>query len=220
VSFQPTIRRYRPNRGGCVVLVVIAIGGKNLPQPDQAAAALAEVAGRHHVVLTHDDSPPMVFFVHQLQEALSEEMPGRGVARLVEPSAIGREAREGTLVICGVGSALDRDGAPAVLAKRLGADVLVYLTDVSGVAERWGSRFPRPLAWATPARLRSYDLERETMGSKVESACRFVEQTGNRAAIGAFHDVAALCAGATGTQIVASGLATNDLTAVPAGSSR
>jgi carbamate kinase len=41
------------------------------------------------------------------------------------------------------------------------------------------------------------------MGPKVESACRFVERTGKRAAIGAVADAAALCAGRTGTQIVA-----------------
>jgi carbamate kinase len=40
------------------------------------------------------------------------------------------------------------------------------------------------------------------MGPKVESACRFVERTGKRAAIGAVADAAALCAGEAGTQIV------------------
>ncbi|MGH9009391.1 MAG: hypothetical protein ACRDYF_06015 [Acidimicrobiia bacterium] len=39
------------------------------------------------------------------------------------------------------------------------------------------------------------------MGPKVESACRFDEQTGKRAAIGAVHDATALCAGEAGTQI-------------------
>jgi carbamate kinase len=58
------------------------------------------------------------------------------------------------------------------------------------------------------------------MGTKVESACRFVEQTGHRAAIGALVDAAAVCAGTAGTQIVASELASDDLSAVPGGAAR
>ncbi len=37
------------------------------------------------------------------------------------------------------------------------------------------------------------------MGSKVAAACRFVEQTGGTAAIGALHDAAQILAGNAGT---------------------
>jgi carbamate kinase len=40
------------------------------------------------------------------------------------------------------------------------------------------------------------------MGPKAEAACRFVERTGRRAAIGALENAAALIAGTAGTQIV------------------
>jgi len=50
--------------------------------------------------------------------------------------------------------------------------------------------------------MRNHAFDAATMGSKVESACRFVERTGNRVAIGAVDDAVALVAGNAGTQIV------------------
>ena len=39
------------------------------------------------------------------------------------------------------------------------------------------------------------------MGPKVEAACQFVEETKNRAAIGALSSIGAIVAGDAGTQI-------------------
>ena len=39
------------------------------------------------------------------------------------------------------------------------------------------------------------------MGPKVEAVCRFVDQTGQRAAIGQLEDLAGLVAGTAGTQV-------------------
>ena len=41
------------------------------------------------------------------------------------------------------------------------------------------------------------------MGPKVEAACRFVEATGGRAAIGALTQIQQIVAGDAGTQVVA-----------------
>jgi carbamate kinase len=41
------------------------------------------------------------------------------------------------------------------------------------------------------------------MGPKLEAAVRFVEATGNRAAIGGLNEIEAIVAGDTGTQVVA-----------------
>ena len=41
------------------------------------------------------------------------------------------------------------------------------------------------------------------MGPKVEAAVRFVEATGNRAAIGGLHEIEAIVDGGAGTQVVA-----------------
>jgi carbamate kinase len=150
-------------------------------------------------------------------------VPSAEPLAVVELRTIERLTAEGVLVICaggggipvrcdvdgslhGVEAVIDKDRTAALLASLLGADVLVYLTDVPAVAEHWGSAFVRPLERATPCQLRPQRLEEATMGTKVESACRFVEQTGKRAAIGALGDAAALVAGTAGTQIVASDL--------------
>jgi carbamate kinase len=103
----------------------------------------------------------------------------------------------------GVDAVIDKDRTAALLASLLGADVLLYLTDVPAVAADFGSAFVRPILQVTAAELRSHRLDPSTMGPKVESACRFVEQTGKRAVIGAVADAAAMCAGEAGTQIVA-----------------
>lgn len=171
------------------------------------------------------------------------EPSGRGSQRavpspeplaIVELRTIERLTNQGVLVVCaggggipvrcdadgslhGVEAVIDKDRTAALLATLLGADLLLYLTDVSAVAADWGSAFVRPLDRVTPSQLRSHRFDDATMGTKVESACRFVERTGNRAAIGALTDAAALCAGTTGTQIVASNLLDDNLREAPDG---
>ena len=102
----------------------------------------------------------------------------------------------------GVDAVIDKDRTAALLASLLRADLLLYLTDVPAVAADWGSAFARPIGRVSPADLADQRFDETTMGPKVESACRFVHQTGKRAAIGAVADARALCEGATGTQIV------------------
>ncbi|HEX6153025.1 MAG TPA: carbamate kinase [Solirubrobacterales bacterium] len=101
----------------------------------------------------------------------------------------------------GVEAVVDKDLTAALLARRLGADLLVMLTDVDAVRLGWGREDERPLGAATPAELRSHDFESGSMGPKVEAACRFVEATGRRAAIGALEDAAAIARGEAGTQV-------------------
>jgi carbamate kinase len=54
---------------------------------------------------------------------------------------------------------------------------------------------------ATPAQLRACRFAAGAMGPKVEAACRFVEATGGRAAIGALADAAAIVRGQAGTTL-------------------
>jgi carbamate kinase len=104
-------------------------------------------------------------------------------------------------VLAGVEAVIDKDLAAALLARLLRADALVLLTDVAA-AERWW-RTPRaaPIGRATPAELRALRFASGSMGPKVEAACRFVEQTGGRAAIGALEQAVELVAGSAGTQV-------------------
>jgi carbamate kinase len=57
------------------------------------------------------------------------------------------------------------------------------------------------VARATPDWLRGHEFVAGSMGPKVEAACRFVEATGGRAAIGSLSDLSGLIAGEVGTQV-------------------
>src|SRR5581483_119357 len=96
---------------------------------------------------------------------------------------------------------VDKDLAAGLLARRLSADLLLLLTDVRAVHTDWGTERARPLRSTNPAELRQMSFELETMAPKVEAACRFVEATGRRAAIGALADAAAIARGEAGTQV-------------------
>lgn len=101
----------------------------------------------------------------------------------------------------GVEAVVDKDLTAALLARRLDADLLVMLTDVDAVYLDWGGAEERALGTVTPAELRRHDFAAGSMGPKVEAACRFVEATGRRAAIGGLRTAGAIVRGESGTQI-------------------
>lgn len=272
----------------------------------QAAAALAELAGEHEIVLTHGNGPQVGLLALQneayedgvgsypldvlgaesegmigylLELALRNALPerdivsvlsqvvvdradaafaapskpigpvygesearrlaaargwtvgpdGKGYRRLVpspDPRAIAELASlrvlidAGALVICaggggipiavdedggmrGVEAVIDKDLTAALLARRLEAEMLLMLTDVDAVRLDWGAAAERPLPRATPAELRAEDFASGSMGPKVEAACRFVEATGRRAAIGSLEQALAVVRRQAGTQVEA-----------------
>jgi carbamate kinase len=136
---------------------------------------------------------------------------------IVQLGAIRRLVEGGFLVVCaggggvpvvadgtghrGVEAVIDKDLASALLARELGADVLALATDVDAVYLGWGTPEQRAVAGATPEWLRGQSFAGGSMGPKVEAVCRFVEETGRRAAIGRLEDLAGLVAGTHGTQV-------------------
>jgi carbamate kinase len=76
-------------------------------------------------------------------------------------------------------------------------------TDVDGVYTGWGTPEQRRLERVTPRELRELPFAAGSMGPKVEAAVRFVEGTGNRAAIGGLAEIEAIVDGDAGTQVVA-----------------
>ncbi len=102
----------------------------------------------------------------------------------------------------GVEAVIDKDLASALLARALGAHALLLLTDVSAVLDGWPAG--TPIRDTTPAELRARRFAAGSMGPKVEAACRFVEQGGTVAAIGALEDAPALLRGERGTIVRAS----------------
>jgi carbamate kinase len=108
-------------------------------------------------------------------------------------------AADGTLA--GVEAVVDKDLAAALLGERLGADVLLILTDVQAVERDWATERARPIRHATPRELRGLDFAAGSMAPKIEAACRFVENTGGTAAIGALERAPAVLAGTAGTLV-------------------
>jgi carbamate kinase len=101
----------------------------------------------------------------------------------------------------GVEAVIDKDRSAALLARQLGADLLLLLTDVPAVEVDWGSPRARPLRHVTPEELRSFSFAPGSMAPKVDAASWFVATTARRAAIGALTDAAALIEGDAGTVV-------------------
>ena len=101
----------------------------------------------------------------------------------------------------GVEAVIDKDRASALLAEGVGADYLILATDVDAVYQDWGTPEQRPIVHASPGDFRHQAFPAGSMGSKVEAACTFVENTGRRATIGALPDIAKVAAGEAGTVI-------------------
>jgi len=101
----------------------------------------------------------------------------------------------------GVEAVIDKDLSAALLAEQLSADALLLLTDQPAVLRDWPAPARDPIRRATPAELRALALDPGSMGPKVEAACRFVERTAGRAAIGELADAARMLDGTAGTQV-------------------
>jgi carbamate kinase len=101
----------------------------------------------------------------------------------------------------GAEAVIDKDLAAALLAKQIDADLLMLLTDVENVEMDWGTPEARPIRSITVEALRQTSFVAGSMGPKVEAACRFVEATGKRAAIGSLSQAPELLRGDCGTQV-------------------
>jgi carbamate kinase len=110
---------------------------------------------------------------------------------------------DGQRTLVGVEAVIDKDLASQLLAREVGADLFVMATDVDGVYTGWGTPEQRKLERVTPSELRQLPFAAGSMGPKVEAAIRFVETTGNRAAIGGLSEIEAIVASEAGTQVVA-----------------
>lgn len=127
---------------------------------------------------------------------------GGGIPVTAEP--------DGTLR--GQEAVVDKDLTSALLARDLGADALVLLTDVPAVELGFGSSAAVAIRRSSPEALREQRFPAGSMGPKVDAACRFVETTGNRAVIGRLSDAALLLGGAAGTYVVpGAGLVTDPI---------
>ncbi|MDR7481029.1 MAG: carbamate kinase [Armatimonadota bacterium] len=106
----------------------------------------------------------------------------------------------------GVEGVIDKDLAAAVLARTLGARLLVISTAVEHVALYYGTPRAQPLGRVTLAEARRYLTEGHfppgSMGPKITAAVRFLEAGGQAVIITAPWALGRALAGETGTQIV------------------
>jgi carbamate kinase len=105
--------------------------------------------------------------------------------------------------LTGIECVIDKDLATELLARELGADLYVMLTDADAVYTDWGKPAQRAIRSAAPDALSALPFAAGSMGPKVQAACRFVRATGKRAAIGELADLGRILAGEAGTTIAA-----------------
>lgn len=118
---------------------------------------------------------------------------GGGIPTIYEPGADRK--------LIGVECVIDKDLASELLARELGADFFVMLTDAQAVYVDWGQPTRRAIRRASPTALGRMGFAAGSMGPKVEAACRFASRTGKPAAIGALEDVARILKGQAGTLV-------------------
>lgn len=142
--------------------------------------------------------------------------------RIVELATIRLLVSAGHIVVCaggggipvtvdasgfmtGVEAVIDKDRASALLAREIGAERLLLLTDEPAVWSAWPRSRGRAIRSASSASLEELTFEPGSMGPKIEAACDFVAHTGATAAIGALEDAVRIMDGETGTTITPSG---------------
>jgi carbamate kinase len=173
------------------------------PQADQLAADKGWVFkpdGDRWRRVVPSPEPRRIFEIRPIRWLLDKDVVvicagGGGVPTMYLP--------DGERTLTGVEAVIDKDLASQLLAREVGADLYVMATDVDGVYTGWGTPEQRKLGKVTPSELRELPFAAGSMGPKVEAAIRFVEATGNRAAIGGLNQIEAIVDGDAGTQVVA-----------------
>ncbi|MDI2132132.1 carbamate kinase [Yinghuangia seranimata] len=149
-------------------------------------------------------------------------VPSPKPRRVVETRLIRQLLNSGAIAVCaggggvpvmrnetgqlvGVEAVVDKDLTASLLAEALEADALLLLTDVPRVMRHFGTPQAEEITSATPATLRAEQFPAGSMGPKVDAVCRFVEMTGDMAAIGSLDQAADILAGKAGTIVTPSG---------------
>ncbi|MEN8235748.1 MAG: carbamate kinase [Actinomycetota bacterium] len=105
----------------------------------------------------------------------------------------------------GIEAVIDKDLTAVLLAKLVGADRFVILTDVEGAAVDYGTSEQRFLGKVDVAEMRRHLADGQfgsgSMKPKVEAAIEFVEATSAIASIGRLDDARAVINGGAGTQV-------------------
>lgn len=106
-------------------------------------------------------------------------------------------------VLDGVEAVIDKDHASGLLAREVGADLLIMATDTPAAFTGFGTDHQRAIADAHPDALDAlrHEFAEGSMLPKVTAACTFARDTGHAAVIGALADIDAMVAGTAGTRV-------------------
>jgi len=111
--------------------------------------------------------------------------------------------REGNLI--GVDAVIDKDLASAVMARDIGADLLLILTDIEKVAINYGKPEQRELNEVSLDQIRAYYNEGHfpagSMGPKIKAAINFLENGGETVIITSLEKGFEAVSGRAGTRI-------------------
>jgi carbamate kinase len=138
--------------------------------------------------------------------------------RIFEVDVIKLLIENGTIVICaggggiptvynndgtlrGIEAVIDKDRAAAMLAREVGADALLVLTDVDSVYLDWGTSNQRAIRRISPNAIADFGFADGSMGPKVEAASDFARKTGGISCIGSLKDAQQMLDGKAGTTI-------------------
>lgn len=110
--------------------------------------------------------------------------------------------------LVGVEAVIDKDSASSLLARELGADAFIMLTDVEAIYKDWGETGTGAMRRISTQAIRQYSFAPGSMAPKVAAACEFVEQSGGLAGIGRLKDAQAILTGKAGTVITSEADAT------------
>jgi carbamate kinase len=106
---------------------------------------------------------------------------------------------DGSLI--GVEAVIDKDAASALLARELGADALLLLTDVDAIYRDFGKDTAAPIHQLTLEEARHLDLPNGSMGPKMAAAADFAE-SGGVSGIGKLGDALDILERRAGTRVV------------------
>jgi len=107
---------------------------------------------------------------------------------------------------CGVDAVIDKDLASACLAREVGVDIFVIVTDVAGAYLNYGKPGEKLLERLTTSEAESLLTDGTfppgSMGPKMRACVNFVRDGGKRAVIGSIDDIENAVKGKSGTMIV------------------
>jgi carbamate kinase len=148
-------------------------------------------------------------------------VPSPEPKEIVELAAVKQLLASGCLVVCsggggvpvvrargalsGIDAVIDKDLAAALLAREIGAEALLILTDVPRAYVNYGRPEQQALETVSASQMRTYAAQGHfkagSMGPKVEACLRFVD-AGGESVIASLTEVGPALAGAAGTHIV------------------